>query len=87
MKDIIKKMFTSGLIVYLFQLVLILAIFDLAIIPGINAESSPINALSVVSALVLMVYAGYLFDYLLNNVIDTFSEGDEVKNEEKDSNI
>lgn len=87
MKDIIKKMFTSGLIVYLFQLVLILAIFDLAIIPGINAESSPINALSVTSALVLMVYAGYLFDYLLNGVIDTFSEGDEVKNEQKDSNI
>jgi hypothetical protein len=87
MKDRIKKMFTSGLVIYLFQLVLILAIFDLAIIPGINEQNSLINALSVVSALVLMVYAGYVFDSLLNSTIDKFNEGDEVKNEEKDSNI
>lgn len=88
MKDKLKRIFTSGFAVYLFQLVVILAIFDWLIIPGVNAQNSVLNAVSVVGALVLMVYAGYVFDSLLNSTIDKYNEETiEVENEQKDSNI
>ena len=87
MKDKLKKIFTSGFAVYLFQLVVILGIFDWLIIPGVNAQNSVLNAVSVVGALVLMVYAGYVFDSLLNGTIDKYANSDVEPKNEKDSNI
>jgi len=79
MKQKIKSIFTREFVLRLFQLLLIVAVFKLAIMPGFNARNSALNAIAVVATLVVLVFAGYVLDEILDKTIDRFSENDQSK--------